>query len=293
MRLRKPVRIGQALLLVLFAGLLTSQATAGPQPVDRPLIISASEGLFAVTFPEEEAVGALSISKKGQKRAVKVLNRWVADVVSRSMGSELPVEKPARAQKRLAKLISSLLNRQQSAREDPFGFTASVPRLNALTVAAGVTVVGMTLDETLDVEFTLDGGAYFAALDNRATYAAGEGAVLQIDFSSPPARGELDGSLFVALVRETSAPGLGLLVVGVFDSALPDILSELGAPNSTESALAVTIPYELQLTGSTSGVHDAELPSFDALYYAREDVLGVGVPAELAELAASLIATTQ
>jgi hypothetical protein len=85
------------------------------------------------------------------------------------------------------------------------------------------------------------------------------------------------------------AAGRLVLVLCLFDSALAELLENLGADNTTQSGTPLTLPFGLALIGDSNGSPIAGSPEVDVLYYAREGVLGVGVPPSLPSAAGELL----
>lgn len=282
-------RLYSGLVGTLLAAALICGASARAGTVtDRPLQLSETAGLFALAFRSEATVQAPT--PKGRKKTIAAFKKWFAGELGGSVRSTLPNSRGSRnAQKLINRAYGRLLD-QQVTHADAARSTATKPALNALGIASVVTSVGLTADEGYTLALTHEDVSYSATLDQTKTYASGSGGTLLVNYTAPPAQGTTSPYLFAALVREQSAPSLGVLVVVVFDSALPAVLEDEGALNADLSGSELSIPFGLTLTGSSSGVHEAEgALVFDAFYYARQNVAGVGVPPELAAQAQALV----
>ena len=277
--------LGAAALLL---GFIISHAAAGPQPVDRPLNVTGSEGLFAVSLPDTSN-SALALSRKSERRTLKAFKRWLTTATHDQLQTALPGRKVARAEKLIVKLITRQLDGQQTRGSARTALAPGESRLNALSLYSTFTVVGLNLNESLSAKFNLAGKEYAALLTERTMQAAGDGLTLQIDYTAVPTGDSVNGTLFAAVVRETTLPSTGVLVIATVDSELSERLDGLGATNTDAAGTPLNIPYQLELDGVTSGAHVADGPSFDVLYFAKSGVAGIGVPEELAEAVAQLL----
>jgi hypothetical protein len=283
--------LGVGLAFSMLSALVVS---AGLPPVASPVAVTSDEGLFAITLPAGQPT-ALGLRARGKQRAEQGTEALLKSLVTGQIQAAIGRGELRGKAKRLANTALTLV--LQKLREQIVGVGSSSVgtqavgdgNLNVLATAAGVTVVGLQSDEELTVGYSVGGTTYSAALDQQRLVSGSGGVTLQIDYSTPPSRDNLDGSLFAALIRDTEAGGIGVLVVVVLDSSLPDVLSPLGAVNADAAGTPITIPYSITLTGSETGEHHSVAPSFDDLYYAKQGVVGLAVPEALSEAAQKLL----
>lgn len=297
--MRKFAHRGVALFLSasVAAALLVARAVpAGPQPPAVPLAISADEGIAAVSLVEE-TVSANGLgpvrrpTRRDEARTAPKLQRFVTQLLKEASGTFSSGRRTQRRVREANRLVARLFRKAMVGQINPRRRRAPAAggNLSVLAVASVVTASGLTLDEEVSLDFTLNTKSYHADLTEVFQRTTEAGATLQVDYTALPAQEAVDGSLFAAFIRESSAPTTGVLLVGAFDSTLPSLLETYGVTNETVSERAITIPYELSLTGSLNGTLTAASPSFDDLYYAKENVLGIAVPPALAEQAEALI----
>lgn len=279
------------------AALLAGARTAGAVPAipEVPLVVVADEGIAAVSLKANTTSGTRSAFRPTRRDEVRVVPKLqsLLNSVVRMQGATT-FSSSRRTQRRLreagsfvSRLFRRILDRQinPSRRHAP---TAG-GNLSALGLASVVTAAGFTMEEDVSVTLTLNGQSYQASLTQEYKRNTENGASLVVDYSALPAPGAVDGTLFAAFIRESSAPTIGLLVMGVFDDGLPDLVDDYGLTNETVTAKAVNVPYVLALTGAVRGTLTADDPSVDDVYFARENVLGIAVPEALAEQVAVLV----
>ena len=276
-------------IAVLLGACLAGPARALHGAPDAPLAVTGADGLFALHF-RAEGVSAQGLSPRGGRKSMKVLSGWSSALLRTQVATVLPnVRRADRATRLVNRLYGRMLNRQAGGSRGPVVKGVSSGRLSMLSLSAGVATA-MSLDEPLSLELTVGGRPYSVFLDRRSKQATGGGASVQIDYTAPPTSSALDGGLYAALIREGGTPGVGVLVVGLFTRELPDLLAASGATNATQVAgTPVTVPFSLSLVGASSGAHAADGASFDTLYFAVEDAVGIGVPEALAAQAAALL----
>ncbi|HTE17219.1 MAG TPA: hypothetical protein VK689_02430 [Armatimonadota bacterium] len=276
-------------IVVLLGACLAGPARALPGAARVPLAVTGAEGLLAIHF-RAEGVSAQAVSPRGGRKSVKALAGWSASMLRAQVATVLPdVQRADRATRLVNRLYGRALARRAGGGSGPVIKGVSSDRLSVLSLYAGVATA-MSLDEPLSLELTVGGRPYSVSLDRRSKQATGGGASVQIDYTAPPAGGALNGGLFVALIREGGTPGVGVLVVGLFARELPDLLAGAGATNATQVVgTPVSVPFSLSLVGAWSGTHAANEASFDTLYFAVEDAVGIGVPEALAAQAAALL----
>lgn len=265
-----------ALLGSTVLALATKGAAALPDPQNAPLVVTESEGLVFLTFLD------LSFSphkKTGSpNKASRSLNNWFyTHLLNRSRHTLRRIHKPQAAGKAVSGVYNSLLHRPATGRA---GETALFSP-NILVLTAAVAAVGLTLDESLSAVLTIGESSFAATLDARQSFSGGSGKTVQLDYSTLPDLAA-ESLVYVALLRDTSAPGVGVLVAVALDASLPTALAPFGMTNADfPNGTSVTVTYDVTLTGSTSGTHTSSGPTFTDTYYAVQDIIGVGVPPEL------------
>ncbi len=273
---RTPFR---ALGLLVAAGVISLlPAGRGLAQATPPLALVEQAGLVAVTLDEQQ-VGSAAISprtgKKVTQRVSQVFARLLQDAAGRRLGRSA---RNSRALRVVTQAFDGLLGRQNAGASGRVSAQALSGPIGVTAVVGAFTTGGLALDEALDAGFNVDGVDYTGALTNRQTVTA-SGVTIQVDSTPVPTTIPEDGALFAALLRLPAQPNAGLLVCAVFDGALQARLEDNGVVNATVSNVDVTIPFDLSLSEAKGSVHGTiGEPSFANKYFAKTDVIGLGVP---------------
>ncbi len=271
-------------------------APAAPELPAVPLVISADEGVAAVSLaPASVSASGLENTRRptrrDEARTAPKLQSFVSQLLGENTGTFSSGRRTQRRVREANRFVSQLFRKVLNSQINPRRRRAPAAggNLSVLAVASVVTAAGLTLEEDVSLDFTLNTQGYHADLTQQYQRTTEAGASLQVDYTPLPAQDAVDGSLVAAFIRESTTPTTGVLVLIALDSGLPALLETYGVANETVSERAITLPYDLSLTGSANGTLTAPSPSFDDVYYAKADVLGIAVPPTLAEQVEALV----
>jgi hypothetical protein len=269
------------------AAVYLSSPSAGAY-IDIPLGIPADAGVFLLVPLAAEKRG-----RGGRRRTLRkgietfsavwtrLLERAAADAFTR-------VHKPRAVSKSLGSLLKQALSQVGGGvfvGKDGASIEGGTAGDAAGLGIGAVVTTQMTLDETLSLDFTISGSSHHLDLDQVVTKTI-SGSQIQANHSALPTEDQASPYLFALLARETSAPGTGVLLLLLVD---PLLRNTLGVADTDYDGAETTFDYDATITGSVSGPHDANTPTFEDRVYGKSGILQIGVPPELAEQAEALL----
>lgn len=270
MRRREVLGLGlSGAVATLFAGHPT------PAQAGVALKVFKDEGMVAVPLPGVGPDGVVPVNP-APLDAANLQSDLIRDLYRSCIGRG----KAGDAIEVIQPLFQQLLARQADA--------ASGPGVSTLVLVADTFAPDIS-HESQTYFLTVAGKTYSNNPKKHTLRKVGHGYTIRISHTPAPSDDELDGFLFVAVVRLIQYPDRGLVILGVIDSELAANLEANGITNTDANGTEVTIPYSLNIQGAKSGNHRANNKSFQVLYYAAADVYGVAAPADLADEAQSFL----
>jgi hypothetical protein len=252
------------------AALVLAPSAAGAF-AETPLRVLADEGVL-VLLPAK-AAKAGGKRKKVVQKAKQTFTDAFQQVVGGVVRTGLPhVKDPAAVVQEVAPGIASLVKHLDAGQA-----------VGLLGIAAAVAAP-TNLKETLTVRLEVNGASYETTITEVETLALGS---LKVQVNFPFPFGQSTQPFLVALfLRETKSPGTGLLLLLAADPLLRDAL---GVQDADFAGTELAVSYELGVTGSQSGPHQADNPGFTDLVYGKTGVAQLGVPAALASQAQAFL----